>query len=87
MVQRVVVVLNVRTQPTAVASRGIDPEPGLRFGAQVAGTVSAGCHFDVREGGSRARVEFVLDAGVGNLDLVVDHGQLQLVGDLLADLG
>src|SRR6266849_142042 len=47
-----------------------------------------GASYDFNVGGSnpRALVKVVLDAGVRNLDLVVNVGQTEFVGDLLFDL-
>src|SRR4029077_9732299 len=61
-------------------------KPACAFARRWAWTGGGGRDFDVREGSPGSLVELVFDACVGNLNLSVDHRELDLVGDLLPDL-
>jgi len=51
VVEHVVLALDLRTQPGAVASLGVDAEAGLCLGPEVTGTVGSGRDFNVGERG------------------------------------
>jgi hypothetical protein len=62
---------------------------GSRPGLWIEDVLAVGCghDFDVREGCLRSLVEFVVDAGVRNLNLVVHMWKFESFSDLLLDLG
>jgi hypothetical protein len=51
------------------------------------GPVGRGNYLDVGERSLRSLLEFVMDAGVRDLDLVAEIGKLESFSDLLLDLG
>jgi hypothetical protein len=69
-----------------VPACGVETEPGLDFGPEMAGMIGGGDHFDVGAAGARTLVEFILDARIGNLNLVVEKWKVLFLSDLPLDL-
>ena len=74
--KHVVFVLDVPAQSRSVAAGGVEAEAGLGLAPQVARPIGAGHDFNVGRPNARALIEFVLDAGIRDLDLVVNVGQI-----------
>src|SRR5205823_2731612 len=82
---QIVVVLHRRTKPAYVTLRHVQPETGLGFAGNVTMAIRGCSNLDVDLTWA-ARWQVVFDSRVGNDDLVVHDGKIELLSNLGFDL-
>jgi hypothetical protein len=73
-VKHVVFVFDIPAEPSPITGPGIQAEASLGLAAQVPRPIGSGHDFNVGGPDARALIEFVLNAGVRDLDLIVNVG-------------